>query len=166
MGSGSPGDTGEYVLNAKLLSANNTKKLADDSSRNKGVQKVDLGSVIYGNVGEDDGLIRGKADIDIYSFTPKKSGKVQIRTTTNSPYSADTFLRFFNKRGKELAFNDDANSNTQGSFLEVNVKANRQYFIGVNGWSESAGDYNPITGKGAADALQTGFYTLEITGDS
>lgn len=166
LGSGSPGDTGEYVLNAKLLSRNTTKKLADDSSRNKGVEKVEVGSVIYANVGEDDGLIRGKADIDIYSFTPKKSGKVQIRTTTNNPYSADTFLRVFNKRGKELAFNDDANSNTQGSFLEVKVKANRQYFIGVNGWSESAGDYNPISGKGAADALQTGFYTLEIGGDS
>ncbi|MBO1348812.1 MAG: hypothetical protein EBE86_016135 [Hormoscilla sp. GUM202] len=92
---------------------------------------------------------------------------VDIRTSTNlliSPEnpSADTFLRVFDAEGNEIAFNDDENNGTRGSYLQVAVTGGTEYIIGVNGSNPGARNYDPITGAGAA-AGSMGDYLLSVT---
>lgn len=167
LSSGSGGDEGDYILNLRLLSPSETSSLSDDRIDNIAVQELAIDSELLGNIGEDDGFAIGATDIDLYRFRPEISGMVDIRTSTNlliSPEnpSADTFLRVFDAEGNEIAFNDDENNGTRGSFLQVEVSAGTEYIIGVNGSSPGARNYDPITGAGAA-AGSMGDYLLSVT---
>lgn len=161
LASGTPGDTGEYFFSSRLLPVNQVGTLSNDVIGGGTIQNVTVGSIVPGFIGQDDGFFRGPADIDIYRFTPTQSGIVNIQTQTFEAFSADTFLRFFDANGFEIAFNDDADFLTRGSALDVPVVAGDTYYIGVNGFSAQAQDYNPFTGAGAAPGV-TGAYTLVL----
>ncbi|MCC0177186.1 S8 family serine peptidase [Waterburya agarophytonicola K14] len=160
-GSGSGGDTGEYVLNSRLLPLDTVSSISNNTIDSDLVRNVALGETIAANIGEDDGYIVGGADIDLYRFVPTNNGTVNIRVSTSEEFSADTVLRFFDQDGNEIAFNDDESSLIRGSFLEVEVLANTEYYIGINGYSLEAGNYDPFTGEGAAPGSQ-GDYNLSV----
>jgi hypothetical protein len=161
LGSGTGGDTGEYRFNSRLLPSSQAAVLSDNTSNSGSVEAIALNSSLSGNVGVDGSFITGATDVDIYRFVSPVTGVVEISTNTNQTFSADTFLRFFDRSGNEIAFNDNESNATRGSRLRVNVNANTEYLIGVNGYSANARDYNPITGAGAAPGSR-GTYTLSL----
>lgn len=161
LGSGSGGDTGEYIFNSQLLPLTRSKNLSDNTIDDGAVRDISVEDVVSGSIGEDNGFVIGADDIDLYRFIPTTTGVVDIRTTTNEEFTANTFLRFFDASGTEIAFNDNADATTRGSFLQVEVTAGTEYFIGINGSSADARNYNPITGEGAANGSQ-GNYSLSI----
>lgn len=163
MGSGSPGDTGEYILNSEVLELEELSRLSDDKIGNEGIREIAIGDERFGEVGRDRDLIIGATDIDLYRFNATLSGQIQIRTQTNGEFSADTYLRLFDAEGKEIAANDDENELTRGSFLAANVLKGQTYYIGVNGASSQPGAYNPITGEGIVAGVQ-GDYLLTLNG--
>jgi hypothetical protein len=162
LGSGSGGDTGEYIFNSQLLPLTRSTTLSDNTINDGAVRAIAVADVVSGNIGEDNGFVIGADDIDLYRFIPTTSGLVDIRTTTNEEFTANTFLRFFDASGNEIAFNDNEDATTRGSFLQVEVIAGTEYFIGVNGSSADARNYDPVTGEGAADGSQ-GDYSLSLT---
>lgn len=161
VGSGSGGDTGEYILNSRLLPSSAAFSISDNVIDADLVTNVALGDTISGRIGEDNGYIIGATDVDLYRFVPETDGTVSIRVNASQEFDADTFLRFFGANGNEIAVNDDENPSTRGSFLEVEVQAGATYYIGVNGFSEGAGSYNPLNGTDAAPGSQ-GDYTLSV----
>lgn len=161
LGSGSPGDTGEYIFNSQVLPLAQLTTLSNDRLSYAAVQSIATGSTLTSTIGRDAGFVIGATDVDLYRFVPTTTGRVDIRTALNDDFAADTVLRLFDARGRELAFNDDATSRTQGSLIQPSVRAGRTYFIGVSGHSDQARDYNPVTGEGAASGSQ-GDYALLI----
>ena len=167
MGSGLGGDTGEYIFNSSLLPASSFSTFTDNSIQNSpNVTDVAIGSETSGEIGRDGSFVVGAADIDLYRLVPGTSGLVNIRTVTNvlvSPEDsgADTGLRLFDTNGNEIAFNDDESDTTRSSFIQASLEAGQEYFIGVNGYSLDARNYNPLTGLGAAPGSQ-GSYLLTL----
>ena len=127
----------------------NVSEHVDNSINDTGLPNVAVGANITGNVGNDGANFVGAADIDFHSFIPDTDGIVDISTT-----SGDVNLRFFNSAGEEIA--------TDNSMVRVGVRANPKYFLGVNGNSETADNYDPLTGEGAAVGSQ-GDYSLSVT---
>ena len=165
LGSGSGGATGTYSINAKILNPNLFSTLSDNSLNSELVRDANLDRIIAGNVGEDNGFTIGSEDIDLYRFTAEKDTKIEIEVDASEEFNANTFLRFFDSSGNEIAFNDNATELNKGSVLQQEVKANTEYIIGINGSTENARNYNPVTGEGAASAPVSalGDYTLTIT---
>lgn len=162
MGSGSSGDTGRYVFNAKMLSEAEAAAFSNDTISDSGVQAIELGEVEFGFIGEDGDLIVGEDDVDLYRFVSNITGNVNIRTTTYEADDADTVLRVFDASGNEIAFNDDKDDTTTSSLVTIPVSLGQTYYIGVNGYSPEARGYNPVTGSGKA-AGDYGGYDLEIS---
>ncbi|MEM9213001.1 MAG: S8 family serine peptidase [Cyanobacteria bacterium P01_F01_bin.150] len=158
-GSGSPGATGDYRLSSRLLPSAQLSSLSDGGIENLAVTTIHLNEIIEGDIGTDDSFTIGAADIDMYQFQPSATGTVSIRTFANESFSADTVLRLFDSSGNEIAFNDDESSTTRSSFIQASVTAGQDYFIGVNGYSPSARNYDPLNGSGAAVGSQ-GRYSL------
>jgi subtilisin family serine protease len=161
-GSGSGGDTGEYEVSMKVLPSSESASLSNDRIGNTSISSIAIGQDFIGNVGEDNGFVVGNTDIDLYSFKPDITGKINIETVTNEQYSTDTFLRLFDANGTEIASNDNENNNTRGSFIQADVTANTTYYIGVNGSSPDAGNYDPFSGEGAASG-NLGSYQISVT---
>ncbi len=161
LGSGSGGDTGEYIFNSRLLSLDAASSISNNTI-DSNIRDLTVNETISGRIGEDAGYIIGATDVDIYRFVAAENGVIEIRAGANQEYSADTVLRLFDAAGNEIGFNDDENSQTRGSFLRAEVEAGTEYYIGINGYSENARNYNPLTGLGAAPGSQ-GDYTLFIT---
>ena len=161
LGSGSGGDTGEYIFNSRLLPLDAASSISNDTI-NSNIRDVALNETVSGFIGEDSGYIIGAEDVDIFRFVAADDGVIAIRVGANEEYSADTFLRLFDASGNELGFNDDENSQTRGSLLLAEVEADTEYYIGINGFSEQARNYDPLTGVGTAPGSQ-GNYTLSIT---
>ena len=167
LGSGSGGDVGEYLFSSSLLPSSSFSTLTDDSIQNSpNVTDIAIDSEISGDIGRDGSFVVGSTDIDLYRLVPDTSGLINIRTVTNvlvSPEDsgADTVLRLFDANGDELAFNDDESDETRSSFIQASVQAGQEYFIGVNGYSPEARNYNPLSGVGAAPGSQ-GSYLLTI----
>jgi Ca2+-binding RTX toxin-like protein len=170
LGSGSSGETGEYILKSSLLPSSSFGALTNDAIQTGAkIQAVNPGDEIIGNIGSDDNFVVGATDIDLYRFVPSGSGAVSVRTTTNLTASpedsgADTFLRFFDAAGNELAFNDDESDTTRGSLVQATVVAGQEYYIGVNGYSDQARNYDPLTGTGAVVGSE-GSYLLTVETD-
>lgn len=170
LGSGSSGDTGEYIFNSRILPAGSAVLLTDNTLGNGAVVNVSSGTDLFGNIGSDGTFAVGAADIDFYRFTTNTSRVVDVRVsnrTTVSPGStgADTFLRVFDAAGNEIVFNDNESSSTRGSFAQFWANAGQVYYLGVNGFSSQARRYDPLTGSGAADGSQ-GNYFLSIAAGS
>ncbi len=168
-GSGSSGDMGDYILSSRLLSRNSLPQLLDNSINQGTLKTVDVGSLVLGNLGRDKSFMVGNTDVDLYKFQPSQTGQVNLKVSsvisdTFATAIADPFLRVFDASGNELAYNDDENATTTGSALDLSVIAGRTYYIGINGSSPQARNYNPLTGTGAAAGGQ-GSYRLFITQD-
>ena len=162
LASGSGGDTGDYIFNSRLLPTTALTRISDNTINSDLVRDVALDQTIAGRIGEDSGYIIGAEDVDIYRFVATDDGVINIRVSTDQEYSVDTFLRLFDADSKEIDFNDDENSLTKGSFLQVEVEAGSEYYIGINGFSEEAGNYNPTTRLGVVSGSQ-GDYSLLVT---
>ncbi|MEO1210237.1 MAG: S8 family serine peptidase [Cyanobacteria bacterium J06638_20] len=168
LGSGSSGDTGEYIFNSRLLPTSSSALFTDNAIQNpRNIIDVTLNSEVFGNIGLDGNFVVGATDIDLYRFTATTSERVAVRAAASlavSPEenSADTFLRIFDANGNEIAFNNDESSSTLGSFVEFSATVGQEYYIGVNGFSGQARNYNPLTGDGAAPGSQ-GTYVLTIS---
>jgi subtilisin family serine protease len=162
LGSGASGDTGRYTFNSRLRPLSDLAILSDDRASNNAVREITFDTPITANLGEDESLVVGSTDIDIYSFQALSSGKIRLQTITSDEFGADTFLRFFDSQGREIAFNDNTNPQTRGSSLTVTVTAGSSYLVGINGASTAARNYNPLTGGGAAEG-SGGNYTLEVS---
>jgi subtilisin family serine protease len=161
-GSGSGGDTGEYYVDMEILPSSDSALLSNDRIGNSSIESIAAGQNVTANIGDDNGFAVGNTDVDLYSFKPATTGAVTIKTVTNEQYSADTFLRFFDANGVEIASNDNESINTRGSSIQVDVTANTTYYVGVNGSSPEAGSYDPFSGEGAASG-NLGSYRLEVT---
>lgn len=162
LGSGSGGDTGEYTINSTRLPLSEINNLTNNSLEDGGVNNIEIGEIIRGNIGEDNGLVLGADDIDLYRLEIPTNKTVNIRVSANQEFSADTVLRLFDGEGKEIAFNNDENALTRGSYLQQQLSANTEYYIGINGNSDRAREYDPLTGSNAAAGSQ-GDYSLSVS---
>lgn len=166
-GSGSSGDTGDYRIQGRVLSLSEVPLFSDNSINNGTPQDMSVGSLMLGNIGRDSSFIVGASDVDLYRFEAESTGEVEIQVAAaalgaDTVAIVDSFLRIFDATGKEIAYNDDASSTTTGSLLKLSVTEGQTYFIGVNGSSSQARNYNALTGTGAAVGSQ-GNYQLSIT---
>ena len=162
LGTGSGGDTGEYTINSNLLPLSEFNNLANNSIENGSIDEIEIGEIIRANIGEDNGLVVGAEDVDLYRLIVPRDDIVNIRVNANGEFSANTFLRLFDSEGNEIAFNDDENNLNRGSFLEQELTADTEYYIGVNGSSDRAREYDPLTGDNAAVGSR-GDYTLSVS---
>ncbi len=162
LGSGVGGDTGTYIINGSLLSLEAAGNLVDNTISSNAVQNINSGATLLGNIGNDSGFIVGDTDVDIYRFVSEVDGTVNIRTSTSEEFSADTYLRVFDRDGNELAANDNQSELNQSSLIQLEVTAGTEYYIGINGNSPQGQQYNPVTGEGTAPGSQ-GNYTLSIS---
>ncbi|GAB4537720.1 MAG: hypothetical protein Tsb0014_26790 [Pleurocapsa sp.] len=162
LGSGTGGDTGSYTVNGRLLTLDTASTLIDDTIGSDAIQNVVIDESIKANIGKDGGFIVGASDIDLYRFVATENATINIRVSTKEEFNADPFLRFFDANGNEIAANNDETDLTTSSFLQQEVTANTEYYIGINGNSDRAGVYNPVTGDNAAPGVE-GDYTLTVT---
>lgn len=160
-GSGTPGETGTYRITGRLFSASSVKMVSDDAISHGRIQTVAAGDTIRGILGDDLGYVSGNADVDLYRFVAPANGVLSALTDGFDAFSANTVLRIFESSGKELAFNDDRDENTRGSFAAATVRAGKTYFIGVSGSSDKPRAYNPRK-IGTAVPGSTGGYQLEV----
>lgn len=161
--SGSGGQTGRYELRSTLRPLSDLALLSDNQINGAMVLRtLQLGELVNDVIGRDGSLITGAEDVDLFRFVAPKTMLLQIRTETTAEGSSNTFLRFFDAAGQELAFNNDAGAQTTGSLIQIAVTAGQTYYIGVNGSSAQARAYNPFTGTGAAAGSQ-GSYVLLVS---
>ncbi|MBI2807180.1 MAG: S8 family serine peptidase [Planctomycetes bacterium] len=160
-GSGTGGDTGDYELTTAFLSENQFLVYSNNSVNVNTPTDIAVGQAIDAAIGQDDATVTGAADVDIYTFQPAVTQFVDIRAGSNLAGKADAFLRIFDSDGNEIAFNDNVSNTTTDGFVRLLVQAGQTYYIGVNGSSDDARDYDPLTGAGAAPGSQ-GTYTLSV----
>lgn len=155
-----PGQSGtaEITVRATNLSGDNfvedtfvinVSEHGDNSISDTGLPDVAVGTDITGNVGNDGAAFVGDADIDFHRFIPDTDGIIDLSTI-----SGDVNPRFFNSAGEEIA--------TDNTMIRVGVRANQEYFLGVNGNSNAADNYDPLTGEGATVG-SGGDYSLSVT---
>ncbi|NBP81653.1 hypothetical protein EBU58_13260, partial [bacterium] len=85
------------------------------------------------------------ADVDLFSMTLDAGTAVTLDIDAQALTAAsplDSFLRFFDASGTELAFNDD-DGTTFDSQLSYTVAATGSYFVGVSAYGNSG--YDPLT---------------------
>ena len=162
LGSGIGGDTGTYTINGNLIPLAEAGNLADNTIGSSAVQNLNSGETVFANIGNDSGFVVGDRDVDIYRFVPNANATVNIRTTVNEEFSADTYLRVFDTGGNEIAANDNASEVDRGSLIQLDVTAGTEYYIGVNGNSTNGRQYNPLTGENTAPGSQ-GNYSLSVS---
>ena len=162
LGSGTGGDTGAYTIDGSLkpLSAD---ELVNNTITSPAVPTIISGETLFGNIGNDNGLIIGDRDVDLYRFVPDVSGTVSIKTIKNEEDSADTYLRVFDESGNEIAANNNTGELIEGSSIQLEAIAGTEYYIGVNGNSEA--EYDPITEQGTAPGSQ-GNYNLNLSSEN
>ncbi len=165
LGSGSPGDTGDYQFSTRLLSTSKVSALWDDKIGSSAIKTLKLGSQINASVGMDNGgLVRGSKDVDLYKFVAPASGLIEARARTQTAFGADTVLRAFDSSGKELTHNDNSSSSTVDSRIQFSVTKGKTYYIGVSGAGKSPLAYLPAKGTGATSG-STGDYVVALDGE-
>ena len=165
LGSGTPGDTGDYYFSTALLPLSAEGTYRDDTVGAGGMQTLALNDVVQGSIGDDGDFQSGAGDVDVYRFKPAAASVYKFATSTIDTFSADTFIRLFDSSGKELYFNDNASALTSSSALYATLGAGATYYLTVSGASAGARLYNPFTGTGGAPG-STGAYSLEVTAGS
>ncbi len=161
-GSGTGGDTGDYRLSITERPTSTLASLTNNSIAQNTPTPISQGQLFAGNIGFDNDTFLGATDVDVFAYTPAVDQIVRIQTFANQEDSADTFLRIFDAGGNELAFNDNSHPGTKGSEITIRLVRGQTYYIGVNGNSANAHNYNPLTGTSAATG-STGDYSLLIT---
>ncbi|HMB95414.1 MAG TPA: pre-peptidase C-terminal domain-containing protein, partial [Tepidisphaeraceae bacterium] len=164
LGSGTQGETGDYQLSITTQSTSIVPQIFDDEIGAPNIKTVSDGSQINANLGMDDaGLVRGNTDVDLYKFTATTTGPVEITANSRGSFGADTFLRIFDSKGNEIAFNDNASKQTVDSRIQFTATAGKTYYIGVDGAGKTPRNYNPARGSGATVG-STGDYLLAVSG--
>jgi hypothetical protein len=161
VGSGTGGETGSYSISITQQSRQEFLNQTNDSIQSNTPEEVAVGEPLRRDIGRDGTIDVGADDIDIYHFVSPFTGTLQIRTDTSDEDSADTFLRAFDTSGNEIASNNNISPNSTASLVSISVTTGTTYYFGVNGASAQAGNYNALTGEGAA-AGSTGHYVLTL----
>ena len=161
-GSGTRGDTGRYNLNARLSNASGSTNLVDNTIDSPAVRTIDLEQTLFGNLGHDNGLAIGNQDVDLYRFTSTNSELVELETIADEQFSADTYLRLFDRSGQEIAANNDISSSNRASSIQFEAIAGEEYYVGVNGNSFAGRQYSPLTEANRA-AGSLGNYNLRLS---
>ena len=124
-------------------------------------EAIDLGSVTRVGV-EYIGSIDFPTDVDMYRIVGQRRQSVAIDIDTYG--SVDSYLRLFNKFGREVASNDKGvapgEACTPDSYLTYEFDYDGEYYIGVSGAGNNS--YDPETGGGDEAASTTGIYALSI----
>ena len=164
--SGSGGEAGNYSLSATIRSSDDLRVLSNNSIQLNTPEVISAGDRVSERIGFDNGFRVGASDVDVYSYSAPTTGRLQINVDASTEGSTDPFLRFFDNAGAEIGVNDNTNSTTRSSRLIVNIEAGEQYYIGINGSSASAGNYNPLTGAGATPGPEGDYFlSLDLLGD-
>jgi len=158
-GSGTPGDTGAYEISARLVKSKDLKKYSDDALGFSRVRVLNPGDAAQGVLGVDGAFIAGSNDVDLYKITPRSAGFLTVTADGLDAFSADTTLRLFDSKGRELAFNDDRDDATSGSRVGVTVQKGKTYYIGVAGAGEDPRRYDPKN-AGSGRPGSTGSYSI------
>jgi hypothetical protein len=154
LGSGSVGSTGDYTVSSDLLPRSQIDNLTNNSLDVGEIKEIEIGTTVRGNIGSDNGLILGADDIDLYRIVAPQNGDLDIRVNATGD-GANTAIRLFDRDGDEIA------SDTS-SYLQQEVTANTEYYIGINGYSDRALDYDPLTGENTAPGTE-GDYNLSLS---
>lgn len=162
LGSGSPGQTGSYQLSVQVRSSSVASSLSDDTIGSAAIRSISFGNRQIGNIGMDEGFVRGKTDVDLYRFVAPSSGPVEARARTLTSFGADTFLRFLDANGTEIVANDNSDTATVDSRVQASVVAGRTYFISVSGSKQTTGEYALDLNGGFARASGG---VLRVSGD-
>lgn len=160
-GSGTPGETGDYILAGRLFATSAVKTISDDAIGFTRVRTVTHGTSLRESLGEDSSFNSGTGDVDLFKFIAADYGILTARADGYEQFSADTFLRLFDSSGKELAFNDNRSEETRGSTVAAPVKKGKIYYIGVSGASPTARQYSAKK-FGNAAVGSTGSYSLDV----
>jgi hypothetical protein len=160
-GSGNGGETGTYTLAVTQRGEQEFRSRTNNSVQNHTPEMIAAGEPIRRDIGRDGTVDVGRDDVDVYQWVSTVDGILTVRTDTSTEASADTLLRVFGADGEELAFNNNASASTTASEVSVAVLAGRTYYIGVNGASDNARTYDPLTGAGAAEGSE-GEYGLVL----
>lgn len=100
-------------------------------------------------------------DVDIYRVDLTSAGEITAEITAkrlSGGSTLDSWVRVFNSRGEQLAFNDNYYGND--SYVDVFVNTGGAYYIAVSGYGNS--NYNPtVAGSGLAQS--NGEYNILIT---
>jgi len=101
-------------------------------------------------------------DVDLYEINLVAGSEIRldIDARTLTPQSTlDSFLRFFDSTGRELARNDDSRGSLD-SQLSFTVQVTGSYFIGVSSYGNSR--YNPREAGSGRVGRTTGDYLLTV----
>jgi subtilisin family serine protease len=161
VGSGTGGTVGSYTFTPSLLEAETARRLIDNSIQNHTPGSLTINQAVTGFLGRDGEVVIGSGDVDLFAFTPEADITARIRTIANAEEDADTVLRLFDARGKQIAANDNAIANGKSSRLTATLRKGQTYYIGVSGAGPGAFSYNPITGADSGDG-STGRYGLIV----
>ena len=153
--SGSVGSTGDYTVSSNLLPQSAIDNVTNNSLDTEGIEELEIGTTIEGNIGSDNGLILGADDIDLYRIVASQDGELNIRVDATGEFGANTVVRLFDRDGDEIA-SDTSN------YLQQEVIADTEYYIGVNGYSDRALNYDPLTGENTAPGTK-GDYSLSLS---
>lgn len=153
--SGTGGDTGPYSLSVTPSALNLVANLADDSINNHTPTVLSEDTIVFGQIGRDANLVRSRADVDLYRFTPTASGTFVVNANAPGNLGADPFIRLFDDQGQELGSSDSGQ-------LPVVLTANQTYFIGINASTANSNAYDPLTGQGAVEG-ELGPYLLSVS---
>lgn len=152
---------GEYDLTLEMVEV-----VADRDPDNTLVEAIDstVGSVVSGKAIA--GEIDTESDVDLYSFELTEKEGIEIEALADNS-ELDSYLRLFDAKGKEIAFNDngtDSNITLGNSAIAIAPQPGT-YFVGVS----SAGnyDYDAINGDTNLNfspntGISTGSYNLEL----
>jgi subtilisin family serine protease len=168
LGSGGAGDTGYYEFATQLFPLSREEQRTDDRTGNSGRQNpqnsVAVGESRTGEIGDDGDYQVGNGDVDIYTFVPTSSGPFTISTSVVEAYeNVDTFMRLLDANGNELAFNDNASSNTRQSAITYNFVSGQTYYIAISGAAPNARSYDPNTGANPPSSTARGGYILSTS---
>ncbi|MCU0959964.1 MAG: PPC domain-containing protein, partial [Pirellulaceae bacterium] len=116
-----------------------------------------------------DASILPDTDVDMYRFTVSSGQTVDfdIDTPINGPGGLGSYVRLFNSRGQELAFNDDAYAPGEDvlgydAYLRHTFTSAGSYYLGVSNANNT--QYDPVQGDEdtAGGSHATGSYQLRL----
>ncbi|MFZ4732674.1 MAG: DVUA0089 family protein, partial [Pirellulales bacterium] len=144
--------TGDYMLLVSPVDSDPDDEIG---------QAIVLGSITAGRTVAGD--ITPGVDVDMYSFTVTAGQRIAFDIDRPAGSTFDSFLRWFDARGNELASNDDGptpgEASSTESYLEFTFPSAGTFYLGVSGFGNQR--YNALTGSGDT-AGSTGGYVLSL----
>lgn len=124
-------------------------------------EAINVGSVTSSRSVRRSASLGFPTDVDMYRFSVAAGTTVEIIVQARN--TTDPYLRLFDRRGNELAFNDDGPVPNQrpsfSAYLQYQFSAQGTYYVGISGFPNM--NYNPIRGTEDVEG-STGPYSLII----